>query len=78
MDRNGVLAQKGKPVLGYRRAVRLAGKATLVIVANNCPAAYVDALKRAGANVDQFEGNSRDLGVIYGKPFNVSVVTFVK
>lgn len=76
MDRNALLAQKGQPVLGFRGAKRIvaSGKATLVVVAQNCPAAYVETLKKSGATVESFDGSSRDLGVIYGKPFNVSVL----
>lgn len=80
MDRNSLLAQKGKPVLGYRAAKRLVsqGKVSVVVVSNNCPAAYTEALKKTGATVDVFEGNSKDLGVVYGKPFNVSVLALTR
>ncbi|QQG39811.1 MAG: 50S ribosomal protein L30e [Candidatus Aenigmatarchaeota archaeon] len=75
MDRAALVAHKGSVVLGFRAAKRaVAAGARTVVTAQNCPAAYVAELQKAGANVESFEGDSRELGVIYGKPFNVAVV----
>ena len=59
--------------VGFRSALRNAKKGTTV-VASNCPAEHVDALKKAGATVEAFDGTARDLGIVYGKPFNISVL----
>lgn len=76
MDRGVLLAQRERVVLGYRKTKRLVatGKASLVVLANNCPAHFAAELQQAGAKIEMFEGNSRELGIVYGKPFNVSVL----
>jgi large subunit ribosomal protein L30e len=75
-----VAVTTGEVLFGYTQSRKAVSKkkATLVVVARNCPAEQVDDLKKAGAKVHQFEGSNFDLGAVCGKPFAVSTLAVVK
>ena len=75
-----VAVTTGEIRFGYSEARRAAQKkeAKLVVVARNCPADQLEAFKKAGAKVKQYEGNNFDLGAVCGKPFAVSSLAVVK
>ena len=52
-----------------------AGKAKLVLLAHNCPAAAVEEIEQGEVPVYRFDGTNADLGVACGKPFGISAVT---
>jgi large subunit ribosomal protein L30e len=70
----------GNVVLGYNQSLDLIkkGQSETVIVANNAPADRMRALQIVAngksAKVELFEGDSKELGVICGKPFPIMVL----
>ena len=54
-----------------------AGKAKLVLLARNCPAAAVEDIERGEVPVYHFDGTNADLGIACGKPFGISAVTIL-
>jgi large subunit ribosomal protein L30e len=68
----------GKVEMGERsvRSRILLGKAKVVLVSSNCPPSLVSDLehysKLSGTPIIKFEGDSRELGSVCGKPFVVS------
>jgi large subunit ribosomal protein L30e len=70
----------GNVVIGYNQsldAIRK-GQSETVVVANNAPEERMNALqsvvKAASAKVEMFEGDSKELGVVCGKPFPIMVL----
>jgi len=70
----------GKVELGERsvRSRLLLGKAKAVLISSNCPPLLVSDLmhysKLSGTPLIKFEGDSRELGSVCGKPFGVSTL----
>ena len=54
------------------------GKAKLVLLARNCPAAVVAEIEQGEVPVYKFDGTNSDLGVACGKPFGISAVTILE
>lgn len=48
-----------------------AGKAQMIIIANNCPS---QSLRSAGVKTHVYDGNNMELGALCGKPFSVSAL----
>jgi large subunit ribosomal protein L30e len=73
-----------KIVLGYRKSLEYLKNdtpKTIVIASNiqeNKRAEIEHNAKLSGVNVEVFEGNSKELGVICGKPFPVSALIIKK
>ncbi|KAL7647800.1 UNVERIFIED_CONTAM: hypothetical protein RMT77_001409 [Armadillidium vulgare] len=76
--RLGLVMKSGKYVLGYKQTLKClrAGKAKLVIIANNTPSLrkseieYYAMLAKTG--VHHYSGNNVELGTACGKYFRVS------
>ncbi len=74
--------EKGKIIIGVNESIRAvgAGKAKAVVYAANCPSDIREQVKNAAkdgkADVEQFDGNSVELGTFCGKPFAVLVLAF--
>jgi len=72
--------ETGKVIIGSERTLKelKGGDLKLVIVANNCPenikADIEYYAKISKTPVYRFDGTNRDLGVLSGKPFNISVM----
>jgi large subunit ribosomal protein L30e len=77
--RNAV--DNGKVYFGYKQALTSAksGRAELFIVASNCPIEKRKELmywaNLANVKIHFYKGNSKDLGMACGKPFNITNVT---
>jgi large subunit ribosomal protein L30e len=69
--------KEGKAVLGYNESLELVrnGTPSMAVVANNAPEARMAELshdaKLSGVRLETFDGDSRELGLICGKPFPV-------
>ena len=67
-------------IIGYRESMKAmkSGGAKTVIVSNNIPDAMSAEIKHnakvGGAELEVFEGSTKDLGTACGKPFPVSVL----
>ena len=74
--------EKGKVVIGTKKSLKAAGsgKVKILVYDANCPSAIRERLKIVAATnkveVEQFDGNSIELGTMCGKPFAVSVLAF--
>jgi large subunit ribosomal protein L30e len=70
----------GNVVIGYNQSLDQIkkGQTEAVVVANNAPADRMKALQAvassASAKVEMFEGDSKELGVVCGKPFPIMVL----
>ncbi len=71
----GILKEK-EIVMGYKRSLDLLKekKAENIIVSNNCPKDYLNSLGK----VETYDGSSKDLGIVCGKPFNIAVISVIK
>jgi large subunit ribosomal protein L30e len=73
----------GKCKIGVKSSISSIkkGEAKLVVVAANCPKNEFNDIQRyaqlAQIKVQQFEGNSWDLGEVIGKPFMVSAIAII-
>ena len=74
--------EKDKVVIGTKESFKAAGsgKVKTLVYAANCPSAIRERLKVVASakkiEVEQFDGNSVELGTMCGKPFAVSVLAF--
>ncbi|MBI1971704.1 MAG: 50S ribosomal protein L30e [Candidatus Aenigmarchaeota archaeon] len=74
--------EKGKVIMGEKESVRAAGagKVKTLVYAANCPVTTREKLKLIATAhkivIEQFDGNSVELGTMCGKPFAVSVLAF--
>ncbi|MEL9997284.1 MAG: 50S ribosomal protein L30e [Sulfolobales archaeon] len=74
------VVKSGKVVLGFKRSLKaiLLGRAKAVIVADKIPKAFYEDISRyavlGGVPVIKFNGSSKDLGLVCGKPFPVTVI----
>ena len=69
-----------KAIIGFKRSIRFIklNHPKLIVIANNLPKDMRKEIehnsKMSDAEVKVFEGNSKELGVICGKPFPVAVL----
>lgn len=72
--------KEGKAILGMRESIKemKSGKPKVVIVSDNMPKSSFEEVshnvKSLGLKMETFNGSSKDLGTICGKPFPVSVL----
>lgn len=66
----------GKAILGFRESLKYIklNKPRLVIVANNIPEKMKEDIIKTKCKVEVFDGSSKELGTICGKPYPVSTV----
>lgn len=70
----------GKAVLGYKKSLEYIKNESpkLVIVANNVPESRLSELKHnvkiSSVKMEVFDGDSKELGLICGKPFPILVL----
>ncbi|MBI4009902.1 MAG: 50S ribosomal protein L30e [Candidatus Aenigmarchaeota archaeon] len=68
-------------ILGYRRSIRFIklNQAKLIVMASNAPDKIKNEIehisKLSNSKFELFSGNSKDLGILCGRPFPVSVLT---
>merc|ERR1712139_628233 len=78
-----LVIKSGKYSLGYKSTLKTlrAGKAKLVIIANNCPALRKSELEYysmlSKCSVHHYTGNNIDLGTACGKYFRVSTLSIL-
>lgn len=53
-----------------------AGKAQMIILANNCPSETLTSAD-IGVKVHVYDGNNMELGALCGKPFSVSALAVI-
>lgn len=69
-----------KIIIGYRRSMKFVKTSSpeLIVIANNLPEKIKDGIehnaKVGGVKVEIFNSNSKELGVVCGKPFPVSTL----
>lgn len=72
--------KSGSAIIGYRESMKAikGGGARAVVVANNVPQGMSSEVehnaKTSGAEFEKFDGSSKDLGTVCGKPFPVAVL----
>ena len=70
-----------KAILGYRESIKFIklNQPKLVVISNNLPEQIKNEIQHiaelSNGKAEIFEGNSKELGTICGKPFPVSVLT---
>ncbi|MHA1469372.1 MAG: 50S ribosomal protein L30e [Candidatus Asgardarchaeia archaeon] len=76
-----IALRTGRIILGFERTKKsiIRGNAKLVIIASNAPKDRMEELKYyaklANVPIYIFEGSSKDLGALCGKPFMVSAMS---
>ncbi len=70
------MLQKKRKAIGAKMTLKNAkkGKVKTAVIASNCPISTKKKLKSLKVDVLKFRGSSKELGIICGKPFTVSVV----
>ncbi len=74
----------GNVVIGYNKSLEFIknNSPRLIVMANNIPETKRDEVehdaKLSGTKVEVFDGSSKDLGVICGKPFPISLLVITK
>lgn len=69
-----------RTVVGYREVMKIlkTGKVELVVVSNNMPPNMKNDIehnaKMSDVRMEIFVGSSKDLGIVCGKPFSVTVL----
>lgn len=73
--------KNNKAILGYRESIKFIklNQPKLVVISNNLPEQTKNEIqhiaKLSNGKAEIFEGSSKELGTICGKPFPVSVLT---
>lgn len=73
--------KSGKAVVGYKESIKLikTNSPKLVVMAKNIPVEMKKEIehnaKISGIKLEIFDGSSKDLGIIVGKPFPVSTIS---
>ncbi len=70
----------GNVVFGSNRSIELAisGNAKLLIIASNSPSKIMKLISKVNQNIIYiFDGTSRELGIICGKPFTVASMAII-
>lgn len=72
--------KSGKIVIGYRKSIKFIknNKPKVVIIANNIPEKMREEIqnhvKVFGLNLKIFDGSSKELGIVCGKPYPVTTL----
>ena len=77
VDKSLIKAVKtGKVAIGSRRSVELSvsGDAKMVVLAKNCPEDTRKKIEESDVPVYTYNGTSRELGPICGKPFVIAAM----
>ena len=66
----------GKAILGFKESIKYIklNKPKLVVIANNIPEEMKKDIISTKCKVEVFDGSSKELGTICGKPYPVSTV----
>jgi large subunit ribosomal protein L30e len=72
--------KSGKAIIGYKESIKFikTGSPKLVVIAKNIPENMKKEIeyntKISNIKLEIFDGSSKDLGIICGKPFPVSTI----
>ena len=68
--------QKKKRYIGANATLKQIknNKIKTVIISSNCPQETRNKLEGSKTEVHVFDGNSKELGILCGKPFNISTL----
>lgn len=72
--------QKGRIVIGAKRTIKfiMNGKIKKVVIAKNCPEDLRNRIiyysKIFEIELEEFDGDNKELGIFCGKPFSISVL----
>jgi large subunit ribosomal protein L30e len=72
--------KSGKAVVGYKKSIKFikSNAPKVIVIAENSPEAVRKEIehnaKIAGVKVEIFEGSSKELGIVCGKPFPVTTL----
>jgi large subunit ribosomal protein L30e len=72
--------KENKAILGYRRSIRYLKmhKPKMIIIAKNIPESLRKEIehnaKISKVTIEVFDGSSKELGIICGKPFPISTI----
>lgn len=72
--------QDNKIIIGAKRTIKfiMNGKVRKVVIARNCPEYLRNRLlyysKIYNIDVEEFDGDNKELGIFCGKPFSISVL----
>lgn len=76
--------KSNKAILGYEKSLEYlrTNKPSLVVIANNIQEDRKEELEHdvrvSDARIEIFEGSSKELGIICGKPFPVSTLVIIE
>ena len=73
----------GEVIFGSKRSIKLAKSKNikLLIIAKNCPEKIVNLIKNIYSDekiIYKYNGTSKELGTICGKPFTIAVMAIIK
>ena len=71
----------GTAVIGANEVIKSikGGRVKRVIIAKNCPQVLIGRLELAGkVTIEIFDGDQKELGIRFGKPFPIAVAGFEK
>lgn len=77
VDKSLIKAVKtGKVIIGSKKAIELSasGDAKMVVLAKNCPEETRKKIEETDAPIYTYNGTSRELGPICGKPFVIAAM----
>jgi len=68
--------KNNKVVFGYREVLKYIrnNEVELVVLADNAPKKVKDIILNSNVKVEIFEGGSKEIGTICGKPYPISVL----
>ncbi|MEM5875308.1 MAG: ribosomal L7Ae/L30e/S12e/Gadd45 family protein [Candidatus Aenigmatarchaeota archaeon] len=68
--------KENKIVYGYRKVLKFIrnNKVETVILSNNAPEKVKRMIMNSNVKVEIFEGGSKEMGTICGKPYPISVI----
>jgi len=68
--------KKNRIVYGYREVIKFIrnNKVEIVILANNAPEKVKKMILNSNVPVEIFNGGSKEIGTICGKPYPISVI----
>ncbi|WNY28143.1 hypothetical protein MmiEs2_03250 [Methanimicrococcus stummii] len=69
----------GKVVIGSKKAIELSasGDAKIIILARNCPEDTKKQIESSNVPVYVYDGTSRELGPVCGKPFIIAAMAIL-
>ncbi|NLI61815.1 MAG: 50S ribosomal protein L30e [Methanosarcinaceae archaeon] len=80
IDRALIKAVKtGKVIIGSKKAIELskADEAKMIVIANNCPEDTRKKIESSNVPIYVYDGTSRELGPVCGKPFLIAAMTIL-